>query len=456
MMTTRAPRFAAVLALACVSVGAGAAHAQCSPGWTAVPPDGPPGEVNSLLQFDDGTGPALYAAGNFVAAPGGSPNIARLRNGAWEPAGAGRPGEILDLLAFTTGGAPRLYTAGFSGAFPGENMSRWENTGWSWFHTPGSWIGAAASFDAGTGARMIVSGSIIIEGSLPFLGYIAQWDGAAWTHVGGGVDTIIWDFVEHDDGRGRALFAIGDLHTAGTLTVNGVARWDGQAWSTLGSGFNAGLSSSGRGRCGLVYDDGSGPALFVGGIFTNPGGVPCRNIAKWTGTTWQPLAAGVGDGSPNFANVNALAAFDDGGGTGLVAAGTFTTAGGQPAAHIAMWRGGQWLTLGSGINGPVNALAVIDLDRSGPQAASLVAGGLFTSAGGIPSANVAVYRSCACYANCDRSSQPPVLNVLDFNCFLSRFAAADPYANCDGSSAPPALNVLDFNCFLGRFAAGCP
>jgi hypothetical protein len=61
-----------------------------------------------------------------------------------------------------------------------------------------------------------------------------------------------------------------------------------------------------------------------------------------------------------------------------------------------------------------------------------------------------------CYANCDNSSVPPVLNVLDFNCFLNRFAAGDSYANCDNSSVPPVLNVLDFNCFLNRFAAGCP
>jgi uncharacterized membrane protein len=61
-----------------------------------------------------------------------------------------------------------------------------------------------------------------------------------------------------------------------------------------------------------------------------------------------------------------------------------------------------------------------------------------------------------CYANCDGSSAPPVLNVLDFNCFLNRFTAGDAYANCDGSTSPPALNVLDFNCFLNRFVAGCP
>jgi glucose/arabinose dehydrogenase len=62
----------------------------------------------------------------------------------------------------------------------------------------------------------------------------------------------------------------------------------------------------------------------------------------------------------------------------------------------------------------------------------------------------------ACSANCDGSTSPPTLNVLDFNCFLNAFTAGDPYANCDASTAPPALNVLDFNCFLNRFTEGCP
>jgi len=36
------------------------------------------------------------------------------------------------------------------------------------------------------------------------------------------------------------------------------------------------------------------------------------------------------------------------------------------------------------------------------------------------------------------------------------FSAGNTYANCDGSTTPPAMNVLDFNCFLNRFSAGCP
>jgi hypothetical protein len=62
----------------------------------------------------------------------------------------------------------------------------------------------------------------------------------------------------------------------------------------------------------------------------------------------------------------------------------------------------------------------------------------------------------ACYANCDQSTMQPILNVNDFICFQSKFAAGDPYANCDGSTQPPVLNVNDFICFQGRFAAGCP
>jgi hypothetical protein len=70
-----------------------------------------------------------------------------------------------------------------------------------------------------------------------------------------------------------------------------------------------------------------------------------------------------------------------------------------------------------------------------------------------------------CYANCDQSTTPPILNVEDFTCFINEFAAAQNlphqqqlthYANCDQSTTPPVLNVEDFTCFINRFAAGCP
>jgi hypothetical protein len=88
----------------------------------------------------------------------------------------------------------------------------------------------------------------------------------------------------------------------------------------------------------------------------------------------------------------------------------------------------------------------------GQPATATMSGGPFTVISGFWSVSAPV----PCYPNCDGSTVAPILNVIDFTCFLQKFAAGDPYANCDGSTQQPALNILDFTCFLQRFAAGCP
>jgi hypothetical protein len=60
-----------------------------------------------------------------------------------------------------------------------------------------------------------------------------------------------------------------------------------------------------------------------------------------------------------------------------------------------------------------------------------------------------------CYANCDGSAMPPVVNISDVTCFMQLYAAGDPRANCDGSTGAPLLSMADFTCFLQRYAAGC-
>jgi hypothetical protein len=87
------------------------------------------------------------------------------------------------------------------------------------------------------------------------------------------------------------------------------------------------------------------------------------------------------------------------------------------------------------------------------QATCVSVGGVFNGGG-----SECIAGACAtgCYANCDHSTQVPLLNVADFTCYLQRFASGTQYANCDNSTTPPVLNVLDFTCFLQKFAAGCP
>ena len=71
-------------------------------------------------------------------------------------------------------------------------------------------------------------------------------------------------------------------------------------------------------------------------------------------------------------------------GSGLYAGGNFTMAGGSPANYIAKWDGTAWKPLGSGMNNYIFALAV-----SGRH---LYGGGSFTTAGNKASAHVAKAR----------------------------------------------------------------
>ncbi len=60
-----------------------------------------------------------------------------------------------------------------------------------------------------------------------------------------------------------------------------------------------------------------------------------------------------------------------------------------------------------------------------------------------------------CYANCDGSTNNPLLTANDFQCFLNEYAGGSSYANCDASTSNPLLTANDFQCFLNAYAGGC-
>ena len=63
-------------------------------------------------------------------------------------------------------------------------------------------------------------------------------------------------------------------------------------------------------RAIAVFDDGSGPAVFVGGTFTIARGITVNRVAKWNGTTWSALGSGLT--TTTSPSVDALLVFDDG------------------------------------------------------------------------------------------------------------------------------------------------
>lgn len=257
------------------------------------------------------------------------------------------------------------------------------------------WPGAAASvlaltvFDDGTGPALYAAGDFTLIGS-QLVNRIARWNGTSWVPLGSGlsggigrVDTLA---VYDPDGSGPAaatLYAAGGFTNAGGVPVSNIARWNGTAWSAAGSGTNGEINAL------HVWDqDGSGPItprLFAGGLFTTAGSVSASRIAAFDGSAWSSLALGVS--GPVYALQSWNEPFF---GPALYVAGDFTMAGTVQVYRLARWTGTAWMSANapSYVDRAVRALALFDPDGTGPQPERMYAAGEFASLidriGGVP------------------------------------------------------------------------
>jgi len=210
-----------------------------------------------------------------------------------------------------------------------------------------------------------------------------------WVYAPGqalpGVHGSVFSTAIYDDGNGPALYVGGEFDFAGDVPAANIARWDGTRWAALGNGIRGTVSAL------CVYRG----ELIVGGQFASAGGVPANCIARWNGTTWAALDAGL-EGA--FAAVTALAVYDD----ALIAGGLFESAGGTSAANIARWDGESWQPLGSGLDAGVRAMTVWN--------GKLVVAGDFLTAGGVPVEHIARWDGATWSAM--GSGMPATVNTL--------------------------------------------
>ena len=550
------------------------------------------GNVWALEVFDDGRGPALYAAGSMPMSGGVAiNNIARYDGSSWEPLGSGLAEFAFALSAHDDGSGPKLYVGGRfpgAGSVSARQIARWDGSSWSTVGDglTGAGNGVQRLLPTSDGSGLLALGEFqrsgdvvahsiaqwdgsawsavqsgIVENTYAFAnatlggrssvyagggqGSLAQWDGASWTQLEQPVDDTVFALLEHDDGSGPSLFAGGRFEMAGAVAANRIARWDGTRWHALGDGlgssdrtpvYELAVFDDGRGpaiyaggqfgspsfavhnlarwdgsqwesvaaamepRPGTsstivhalaVYDDGSGPALYVGGAFASVDGVSANNVARWDGSEW----AAVGEGTST--DVFALTTFDDGTGEALYAAGRFASVGGEPFNRIARWDGTQWTSLGTGFDNWVYGLAVFDDgtgdslyaggrfeevdgvaaqrvarwdgDRWWPveggadntverlavladdRGEGLYAGGRFTRVGSVPSLRVARWgcTEASCPADLDGDGE---LTIFDFLHFGNLFDLMDPAADFDGDGE---FTIFDFLAFQNAFDAGC-
>jgi probable HAF family extracellular repeat protein len=287
---------------------------------------------------------------------------------------------------------------------------------------------SGVSSSLGTFAPRAISASGLIAGSITIsdaaLGQVdhaARWIGGNVTDLGtlGGSHSYALGINGYGQAVGYA-FAAGDAGPRAALWQGGAA----QDLGTLGGAVaQAQAISDGRGVVGVST---TASGAWHGFLFTvdSSGAVLSRWDLGTLGGATHSCAYGVN------------AALDVVGTSG---------------SRAFLWRAGQMRDLNTLI--PAGSEWVLERAWAISGTGRIVGTGQHR---GAPKPFLLTPAPPACYANCDGSTTAPVLNVLDFNCFLNRFSAGEAYANCDGSTVPPVLNVLDFNCFLNRFVQGCP
>src|SRR5439155_1391387 len=217
------------------------------------------------------------------------------------------------------------------------NIARWNGSSWSALGS-GFSEGDLRSL-AVSGNNVYAGGYFVTAGGVP-ANYIAKWDGSSWSSLGSGVSGSLGSFSAGVSAlaiSGSDLYAGGPFSAAGGSTASGIAKWNGSSWSAMGAGMNSDVMA-------LAV---SGSYLYAGGYFTRAGGSTVNYIARWNGSTWGNVSTGMsGVPTGNTPTVFALAASDG----DVYAGGFFGTAGGIPAKYIAKWNGSSWSALGSGMD----------------------------------------------------------------------------------------------------------
>jgi hypothetical protein len=309
----------------------------------------------------------LIVGGKFTYAGGVSANhIARWNGTAWEPLGDGVNGKVNSLIVYNG----NLIAAGeftIAGGLEVNFIAMWDGTAWS---DELGGVGSTVTSLAVYGNELYAGGYFVEADNTP-VNYIAKRDTAGWVSVGGGMGGTQGQVMALSVYNGE-LYAGGFFTTAGGVSASHIAKWNGTSWSALGAGIS-----------GIVYTLGEyNGNLIAGGLFLGAGSVAANHIASWNGTSWSALGGGMG--GVFYQYVFALTVYNG----NLIAGGYFTESDGQPTNGIAKWNGTSWSGMGGGFFYPANVYGAHTFCNFGTD---LVVGGLFTSAGAVGAAHIAVW-----------------------------------------------------------------
>lgn len=349
------------------------------------------------------------------------------------------------LTTFNDGTGNALYAAGSfgqAGSVSARAIAKWNGTSWSalgtgltgLFQIPNAAAYALEVFDDGTGPALYVGGSFMFAGGLPAAG-LAKWNGTQWTSVGGFSGTVYALEAAVVNGAPR-LFVGGSFATVGGMTANGFASWNGASWTTYGTGMTK------NGAAGVVRAitkkvENAATVLYLGGDFTDAGPTPAMNIARFDGSNFSALGSGAGPVGPASV-VKALVAYDEGQGTVLYAGGSANEFGGVPSGRIARWDGSSWSTLGAGVLAPSAGATEVDAFHVStlPNIPGLMVGGVFSMADGQPSFGLGQWRPSTIAPICSSLPEPAASGYVG-----AAFGAPEQVFMVNGSTGGAAHRV---------------
>jgi hypothetical protein len=361
-------------------------------------------------------GTNLYVGGDFQVAGGQAAGfIARWDGINWQPLMSGEvtaPSDWVSSLVFGPSG--QLYVAGgfqTVGKVRVSGIARYDGTNWAGFGNgfPERNVQSVAA----VGTNVYVKGYF----NRPASGIrnLARWNGSDWVSLGLGLDNDGYDPIISNLAAGKTnLFVSGYFKTAGGISVTNLARWDGDQWHSLDyvptadsaviatrdddlficeyNNSNLRLRQWQSGTWTQIGADISfatspyitsmvwaGTNLYVTGNFIVTNDFFATNVLCWNGVAWAGIDHPFGE--------NSLVAPATTDGTNLFVA---INSYGAPLAEVklAKWNGTQWKTLGTGVTSARPGLGVYGLAVRGRD---LFVGGDFTSAGGKPANNLALW-----------------------------------------------------------------
>ncbi|MFO0782536.1 MAG: dockerin type I domain-containing protein [Phycisphaerales bacterium] len=458
---------------------------------------------SAMVVPQSGGGARMIGCGSFTQIDGCWMKCITIWDGSrWLPFGEGLNAAILTSVVFDDGqgGGPALYVGGIANAGLGETFSyvaKWTGSGWQKLGLGlNGTVSSLAVYDSGNGPRLVAAGSFTKSGTTT-VGSVAQWDGAQWSKLGSAAAPITnsYGLVAFADQAGSgttSLYAMGNVSTQYKL-----ARFNGTSWQVVSE-----LTATNLGRA-VVWNDGTGDALWIGGFAMKINGVTAGSLVKFDGTNWswpaqQPLGAvwamtvlqqpkqsssqlvlggGILLSGPTQAsrvvsfdgasftpfqdgfdsNCAALTtiyspAFDQ---NVVVAGGAFTTSNGMPVNGVATYTGTEWRALGGGTSGkfPTGGVTGVAMLRAVPASGvapgesgeTLLVGGGFTQT---PSgdAGLARWNMCACPADLNHDGQ---VDGTDMGMLLSSWG---PCRGCDADlNGDGQVNGTDLGLLLGEW-----